>query len=205
MKDFFKTCLEELELKTGIRQLYWMQQSSTDQSDFDKKKNILLDSMVIVSKKFDYIPQEDQKLIIAKLMVEDQEYDGLNSRIIWKWLNLYSGHFFNVNKASDEIPRIVHTPEQEENIRKISNDYLAQLAGNFSPDYKGLGDEIKRIQKEDKEKLIRESIAQGYQSTPEEVIAKELHFEYLIANFDAITGERLPTWLSESEWLKSQQ
>lgn len=204
MKDFFKTCLEELEFKTGIRQLYWMQQGAADQGDFDKKKNILLDSMVIASNKFDYIPKEDQKLIITKMMVEDQEYDGMNSRTVWKWLNMHSVHYFSVNKAPEEIPRIEHTAEQSERINAMIAEYLKQLAGNFSPNYTGLKEEINRIQAEDKERSDGRKAAVGYQSTPEEIIAKELHFEYLIANYDPITKEKLPGWMSEEEFIKSQ-
>jgi len=77
MREFFKQCLEELEAKTGLRQLYFMQQ----REDGVKMVNILLDSMVIVSKEFDYIPEHAQKSIIASQIVKDQDYDGLNSRM----------------------------------------------------------------------------------------------------------------------------
>lgn len=56
-----------------------------------------------------------------------------------------------------------------------------------------------------RESRIQEISAPKYTSpTEEEVINHALHFEWIKANFDAITGERLPTWLSESEWLLTQ-
>lgn len=148
MKDFFRQCLEDLEAKTGLRQLYWLQQNPDD----ERQVNIVLDSMVIVSREFSYIPEEDQRRIITEMIVKDQDYDSLNSRVIYKWLNQRRDHYWINGKADEEIPRVVHTAEQEENIRKISSEWLAKLSGNFTPEYKGLADEIKRITAEDEER-----------------------------------------------------
>lgn len=44
-----------------------------------------------------------------------------------------------------------------------------------------------------------------YQTTPEEAVLKELHWEWTRANFDPITGKPLDTWVSEEEWMKTQK
>lgn len=200
MKEFFKQCLDDLEAKTGIRQLYYLQLKE----DGAKQTLITIEGMVQASKKFPYISEEDQRLIILRMIEEDQEYDALNSRTVWKWLNLYAGHFHNVNNATEESPRIVHTPEQEENIKKISSEWLAQLAGNFKPEYKGLGDEIKRIQKEDEEREKGKK-GSGYVSpSKEEVVMHDLHLAWIRFCFDPISGKPSQAWMSEEEFIKLQ-
>ena len=148
MKDFFLQCLQDLEAKTGIRQLYWLQQNP----DADRQVNIVLDSMVIVSKEFSYIPQEDQQRIISEMMVKDQDYDGLNSRVIYKWLAQRRDHYWMADKAAEEIPRVQLTEEQQANIDRLAGEFLKQLSGNFKPAYTDLDNEIKKIQREDKDR-----------------------------------------------------
>lgn len=38
-------------------------------------------------------------------------------------------------------------------------------------------------------------------TTKEEIIAKELHIQYIRENYDAKTGHKLPGWISEDKWL----
>jgi hypothetical protein len=150
MKEFFHQCLEDLEAKTGLRQLYWLQQNP----DSERQVNIVLDSMVIVSKEFSYIPEEDQQRIISTMMIKDQEYDGLNSRVIYKWLAGHREHYWSLTQNdTKEIPQVKLTAEQQAKVDKIAKDYLQQLAaGGFKPNYGGLDEEIKRIQREDKDR-----------------------------------------------------
>ncbi len=150
MKDFFIECLKDLKDLTGINQLHWIMQECKDQQEFDKKKDNIIKSMVLVSEQFNYIPEEDQKRIIRDQMIKDQDYDSLNSRVVWKWLNLYKEHFASINNAPEEIPRVILTEEQNKKIDELLNQYKEQLKGDFRPDYSKVDSEIEKIQKEDK-------------------------------------------------------
>lgn len=108
MREFFKQCLEELEDVSGIRQLYWLRQSCETKEDFDKRKSVLIESMVLASQRFPYINQEEQKKIIRRMMIEDQQYDALNSRTIHKWLDLHKDKFPFITESEMEQS---HAPE----------------------------------------------------------------------------------------------
>ena len=83
MQEFLKQCLEDLEPLTGIRQYYYL---TTDQ-DGERKATVLILGIMEVLKQFPYIPESDQRKIIRDQMIKDQNYDSLNSRTVWKWLN----------------------------------------------------------------------------------------------------------------------
>lgn len=149
MKEFFLQCLNDLEARTGLRQLYWLQQNP----DADRQVNIVLDSMVIVSGEFSYIPEEDQQRIISAMMVKDQDYDSLNSRVIYKWLSGHREHYWSlVQNKGEDIPQVELTGEQRASIDRLAGEFLKQLSGNFSPAYADLESEMKRITSEDKER-----------------------------------------------------
>lgn len=137
MKDFFRECLEQLEDKTGIRQLFFLKTQCESQTDFDKRKNILLDSMVIVSKRFDFIPEEYQQKYILRMITEDQQYDSLNSRTIWRWLDLHKDKHMTTSRISEEEL----TPCPPEKVDLYANQILENMAkiGNTG---KAAGDPI---------------------------------------------------------------
>ncbi len=129
MKDFFRECLEQLEDRTGLRQLFFLKSQCETQGDFDKRKNVLLESMVVVSKRFNYIPDEAQKKYISRMIVEDQQYDSLNSRTIWKWLDLHKDKHMTAPKISeDEL-----TPAPPEVAEKYIAEFYANLAKIGNP------------------------------------------------------------------------
>lgn len=149
MKDFFKQCLKDLEPLTGIRQLFFLQ---SDLEDGERKKDVLIDGMITTSAMFPYIPEETQKKIIREMMVKDQDYDSLNSRVIHKWLNQNKEFYYlEANKAA-EAPRVNLSEEESERIDQLAQKTLASLAVDFSPSLKGVDEEMKKIQEEDKER-----------------------------------------------------
>lgn len=117
MRDFFIQCLKDLESLTGLRQLFFLQ---SDLQDGERKKNVLIEGMILVAKKFDYIPEEEQKKIISRMMVEDQDYDSLNSRVIWKWLNLHKDKYFEGQSHYEEINTKPAPPE-------VADKYIEQV------------------------------------------------------------------------------
>lgn len=149
MKDFFTQCLKDLESLTGIRQLYFLQ---SDLEDGERKKNVLIDGMVATRNQFDYIPDEAIKKIVREQMVKDQDYDALNSRVLFKWLNMHKDVYFAKAQTPFKIDSVDLTEEQRERIDKLANEYKASLINDFKPVYKNLEYEIERIKKEDEER-----------------------------------------------------
>lgn len=84
MKEFFIQCLKDLEVISGSRQLYFLE---SDFEDGERKKDKLIASMVATAARHTEIPQEKQKQIIERMMIEDQDYDMLSARLINKWLS----------------------------------------------------------------------------------------------------------------------
>ncbi len=123
MKEFFIECLKNLEALTGIRQLFFLQSDP----EGAKKKDVLIDGMVLVSKKFDYIPEETQQKYIRKMMVEDQNYESLNSRVIWKWLDMHKVNHIT-HSHFDEDALTQYEPASPEVADYWANKWKEELA-----------------------------------------------------------------------------
>lgn len=152
MKDFLKQCLEDLEPLTGIRQYYYL----TTDPDGERKATVLILGIIEVLKQFPYIPESDQQKIIRDQMVKDQNYDSLNSRTVWKWLNAAKDVYWEKSQEKVQEPEQVGplTPETE----KMISEYLAKLATGFEPKKRAgfaqrLKEEMEKIQAEDEQRV----------------------------------------------------
>lgn len=183
MKKFFLECLRDLEDLTGIRQLFFLQ------SDVDgaRRRDILIDGMVLKSKEFSYIPEEEQKRIIRKMMVEDQNYDALNARIIHKWLDMHKTGFIVDNKFDLKL-----TPAEE----LPSDEVVAKYVKQFEENMLKIG-KPKAVNgfKEIREELGIKSVAAGIQGrmtaqqfTEKMMIREAVHRRYSNLNFSDMTG-----------------
>lgn len=123
MRNFFKDKLNNLYIYCGNRQLDKMS---------DPEITALLDALERVSKVYGYIPEEHQKQIIEKCLIEDKEYQNLNARLISKWLEV-NGKVFFIQKHHEEKtqPENYKPLEGEERDRAI-NEYLGVLAKTTS-------------------------------------------------------------------------
>jgi hypothetical protein len=197
MKQFFKKCLEELELRAGIRQMHWLRQECADQADFDKKVELLIGSMVRVTDKFDYIPEEMQKKYILLELEQDQNYDGLNSRVIWKWLDRHkSSHMTHSQFSEVDLSQGKFYDELKPETKQLVDDFLRGLSDSLA---------VPKMSKEEVEMNGQEKPtrrASAYIPDPEIVKAKELHIQYIRENYDAITAKPKPNWVEEREWIK---
>lgn len=168
MKEFFKQCLEDLESLTGIRQLYFLQVDA----DGKRKIEVLISGMITTSNQFPYISEDNQKKIIREMMVKDQDYDSLNSRTVYKWLNQNKDlYFMDANKAT-EAPRVHLSEEESKRIDQLASEALRSLSGDFKPKYSKLDEEMKKIQIEDKERQEGKA-ASGYIPDPTLVVISE--------------------------------
>lgn len=200
MKQFFKKCLEELDLKTGIKQLHWLKQECKDQAEYDTKIDLLIGSMVRVTDKFDYIPEDMQKTYILLEMEQDQQYDGLNSRVIWKWLDRHkSKHMTHSQFSEVDLSQGKYFDELKPDIQELVNNFVRDLSeAKKVPSLKP-----EQIEAEGQERPKRTSAA--HFSNPDlETMAKN-RVEYGRQCTDLHKGTILPGMPSFEEWVEMQK
>jgi len=190
MRDFFKSELETLKAKTGLNQY----ETFSNMPDAAHQIKILLDSMVLVCQEFHFIPDEDKKRIIKESITRDQEFTGLNSRVIWRWLNAKKDQYYKelahreaeagdpplTGEARDRaIQEYLNAILQVDNNFKVSNDKYSEIRAQWNPEakkYQPLSDEQVRIRK--------------------------AHVEYVRA-MQAEFGTDDSKWSDEMEWIEA--
>lgn len=105
MKDFYTQCLKDLYALTGIEQVRWM---LNDLKDGERNFDLCVSGMVQTSKQFPYISEDEQKKIIQRMMVEDQQYTALNSRTVSKWLSQFKDVYWTDQTHFVESPKITY-------------------------------------------------------------------------------------------------
>lgn len=200
MKDFFTQCLEDLEFTSGKRQLHWMRQGCETQSDFDRKKAILINSMVIVSKEFEYIPEQAQKRIIEGQIIKDQDYEGLYSSTIWKWLNAFKAPYLNPKELQDkEVVFEDISPETQ----KLVREWQMSLLDKSVP--QDVEFEKAKIAAEDAARLKGEvkikSESAHYKIDPETIVIRELKKQYALEHTNLVTGRKHEDSPTFDEWI----
>lgn len=190
MRAFFQTILENLYIYCGNRQIEKMD---------DTEVTALLDALCRVSALYNYIPEDDQKTIIEKCLVEDKDYQNINARLVSKWLEINGKKFFQEIAHKETVHHEPATPEQRSHWLAEWQKELDKINTNF---------EIRPISRAE---MMREQFFQGevpqsnYKPlSDEQVKKKELHRRYVSENYDKITGNCLETWIPEEEWLKKQ-
>lgn len=184
MEDFYSEVLGNLYIYCGNRQAEKMT---------DTEIALLISVLCKVSKAYSYIPEEEQKRIIEKCLIEDKEYQNINARVISKWLELNGKKFFQEEAHKQVEPK--HEPLTGEAREKaIANflDAVSKVQTTFqTTDIKSAGERLKQslyspeeIEKRDKDFEVRRRQA-----------------EYRQANY-AEDGNCLETWIPEDQWLK---
>lgn len=174
MREFLQQCLEDLDTFAGIRQLYWLMEeckktSDDPQKEYARKKANLVTGMVLACNEYPMIPDKDKEKIIRSQMAKDHDYDGLNSRIIHKWLGAAfpryvktQNHFEDKGISEEEMKPL--KPETE----KMINDFIRKLSGNFQPaiSKEGVEAEKKKILQEDEQRQGKKALSTGYKPKP---------------------------------------
>lgn len=206
MKQFFKKCLEELDLKTGIKQLHWLKQECKDQAEYDTKIDLLIGSMVRVTDRFDYIPEDMQKTYILLEMEQDQQYDSLNSRTIWKWLDRHkSKHMTHSQFTEVDLSQGKYFDELNPETQKLVNDFLVGLSESLqAPQFKDIQSDMKQIANEDKRHSERPKPS-GYVPDPNLETMANNRAEYGRQCTDLHKGTILPGMPSFEEWVAMQK
>ena len=134
MREFFLECLKDLKDIYGCNQIHWLMQECANQEEFNKKKNLIVDSLVTVSKRFDYIPEEVQQKYIRKMLIEDQNYDSLNTRVVWKWLDMHKvNHMTHSQFDEERISK--HEPATDEQVAKYVKEFQENLEKIGNPEF----------------------------------------------------------------------
>lgn len=199
MRDFFKSELKTLKAKTGLNQ--YENLSAMPDANFQFK--ILLDSMESACNEFPYIPDNDKKRIIQEQIVRDQDFTGLNSRVIWKWLNAKKDHYWEVYRMKQEPvgPPVDFTELPQKLQDEIESFKMSLLNGSGLKSVPHVSEaEKSKIEREDSDRIKPKSYSKGYRPpTAEEIAEKELHLEYIKQNYDKF-GDKKECWLPENEW-----
>lgn len=189
MRDFFKSELETLQMKTGLKQY----EHISNMPDAEKQFKILLDGMVLACNEFPYIPDPDKKRIIQEQIIRDQDYTSLNSRVIWKWLNAQKDHYWQ--RFEDQ--------RQEEKHEQCDPAIADMYAEQFKENLKKM--EIK-TQRQPIDERFGKSVSQEYLiSSYEQVSQKELRLQWMRENFDINTGKPLQGSITFEEWQKRRE
>lgn len=146
MKEFFIECLKDLESLTGLRQLYFLQ---SDLEDGERKKNVLIQGMILAAQDYPYIPEDAQKKIIRDQMVKDQNYDALHARVIHRWLGGASAKYWNGQPQETEKKEAPIAPPE------VADQYIKQIQENIARS----GRKVPAMTKEEIEKFGQEKIA----------------------------------------------
>jgi hypothetical protein len=199
MRDFLIQCLNDQESINGIRQLFYLQ---SDAVDGKRKVEVLIKGMLLTCKEFEYIPEERQKSIIASQMRQDMEYDALNSRTLWKWLNAFKSPYLNPHKLQDkefDLPPL--KPETEKMVREWQMTLLDK------PGPRNVEFEMAKIKAEDAARMKGEqkpvSESAHYKPDPERLRFQELKAQYGRECCDLYTGRVKEGSPSFEEWVEA--
>lgn len=195
MREYFTRLLNNLESLTGMKQLERISQKHNAADEL----NNLLDILCRVSDLFPYIPDDAKKNIISDSVVTDQDFIGLNAKIIYKWLNLRKDIYFKEVAHQHRITEEDYAPavgEKREEWLKIWTQELDKMSDNFT---------VKPVTNAElmREKMLgEEATPTHYRQDEEKAKAKIVHIEYVKANYDTVTKNALETWLPEDEWIR---
>lgn len=179
MYDFFLNEFKSLRAKTGIRQ--W--EALNDLPDAAKEIHVIIDLMCRECAKspFNIIQEDVKQRVIARAIIEDEHFIGLNAKFVRRALNAYwkdNGDrvLEKMNqKTAEETTRVELTQEQKAKIDEMANRYVAELFQGDGP--KAVPqlkpDEIKREGAEWQSNLERKSTGYKPVLTAEQIAIRD--------------------------------
>lgn len=205
MRDFFKSELQTLKIKTGLNQY----ENLSALPDAGQQLQLLFDTLVKVCDEFPYIPDNDKKRIIQEQILRDNDFTQLTPRVVWKWLNAEKGKYF---REAAHIPitptaKPVTYDELSTETKEAFNKLLNLLQdGNIRQVPMVSQDEIDYIKQRDTESREgRKAISTNYKPKDELVEHLELRTQWMRECTDIYTGklkEGAPTF---EQWAKTKE
>lgn len=194
MRDFFLKILNSLDKLTGLQQMNKLLATPEPK----KEINELLDILCRVSKQFGHIPESEQQRIINEKIISDQEFIGLNAKVLFKWLSGVSGGYIKPEvEALPEGYKVLEGDDRE----KMIQEWLKSLNGlQTNVDPKLPAGERAKVMLEDLPKYT------GYkQLDTDEVDKRALHLEWIKKHHDPRTGKPLENWIPENEFITNHE
>jgi len=187
MREYFLNLLQNLDKFCGLKQYEKIMQLPTHKEEL----NALLDILCRVSEQFKFIPEKDQKRIISDAVITDQEFQGLNARVIYKWLNLKKDQFFTEAAHMPTEPTV--EPVTGEARDKWLKKFMEAVMSVGAPETKPVNP-YKEVQEQWK-------APEGEHYKPMdsgEAFLKAAHIEYLKAMKDTPKDQ----WPDEMQWVE---
>lgn len=199
MKEFFESCLKDLEPVAGVKQyIYWQIEAGKGpdaKKEVTRQIEVCVKGMMLTCEQFTDITEEKQKKVIRRMMVEDNTYESMNSRTIYKWLNQYRQQQAPVSQYVEQDL----TPEQKKvspETQKMIDELLERTANKFI------------IPTENKEREKKKSMASDYldRMTPEQAAMSKLRERWMWETHEIYIDHAVqrPDTLSFDEWIKTQ-
>lgn len=202
MYDFFYNELVNLKAKTGFNQ--W--EKLNEAKDPGAEINSLIDFMIQECNKppFDIVKPEVKQRVIARAVVEDQDFIGLNAKFVRKalgawWLSNGDRVMEERNRKAESIyEKVPLSPEKSAEIDRMLDEYKRRILSDAG---------FKPVPKVSVDVLERDG-AERQKATPYPVTSlaearrHELHLEWARRNFDVRTQDKLPSWKPEQEWIE---
>lgn len=190
MRDYFKNLLQNLDKLTGMKQYEKLCQSEKPKEEI----KTLLDILCRVSDQFPYIPDEDKKRIINDAVIADQEFIGLNAKIIYKWLAQKKEFYFNETTEPVIHPEALTGEARDKRIAEFLEAINSfETIATKETSYQVVREQWKRPEGVDVYRPNNDAAI---------LYEKERHLEYIRKNYDARTKAPLPTWIPEDEFNK---
>jgi len=189
MKSFLTQQLRELEARTGIRQMYFLNQKP----DALSQVNILIDAMLEVCAEYTYLTDEVKKALISRGIKEDKEFDSLNARTIRAWFDLYGGKYFEAGMTYE----VTDPGPISEETQRLINQFQASLSQGPK--------EVPTVSRYEvlKAKERLKTVSKPYpSSTEEDYRLYNLKLEYAKKYYHPHTGKKLDNWITFEAYLK---
>lgn len=188
MREFFYKLLQDLDKLCGLKQYEKLMQSADRKTEI----NTLLDILCRVSDLFAYIPEKDQQRIISEAVIMDLEFQGLNARIVWKWLNSKKDTYFQ--ELAHKESETEHIPLTGEAREKRLIDWQQALNALTTEKTKPVAyQKVREI----------EQTASGYKPDHSATEKHARHIAWIKANYNPMTQKPKTIdegWISEEDF-----
>jgi len=205
MRQFFFDLLNNLYKMAGLRQLEKIYEEFPDKKDHTREINALLDELCKVCGMFSYIPEQDMQNITRDKIYSDPKFIGLNGKILFNWFDSVKGPYYSryideqaKKEQTEKVNAEPLTGEAREKAIKEWQQVVNKIGSPEKMEHTGskLKSKFSQISDvpETKETYRPPSLA--------EIEAREKHHAWIKANFDWRTGDKLPGYVPEKEWIK---
>lgn len=197
MREFLFSTLRDLDKLAGLKQFNQLAELPDSQVQIKD----LLDKIMFIVDQFKDIPDKAKQDIIYAGVLTDQNFYGLNAKVVYKWL---------VTEAHKYKPKPVEEPVTEESkpLERGSEQYLKRLQEWEEALNKT---EMMLTQRSDIYAKVREEwkpkdgIEYKSTLTEQDILRRELHIQYVRENYHPVTREKLEHWMPEDQWIELQK